>query len=48
MELIQRCGQVYLYCPTLGRRTLVYVLIDVKSADALHSLPAERSRGSNQ
>jgi hypothetical protein len=32
----------------VGRTTLDYVLIEVKNADALHSLPAERSRGSNQ
>jgi hypothetical protein len=30
------------------KTTLVYVLIEVKSAHAPHSLPAERSRGSNQ
>jgi hypothetical protein len=32
----------------VGWTTQVYVLIEVKSSDALHSLPAERSRGSNQ
>jgi oxalate decarboxylase/phosphoglucose isomerase-like protein (cupin superfamily) len=30
----------------VGKTTLVYVLVEVKSADALHSLTAERSRGS--
>lgn len=31
-----------------GKTTLVYVLVEVKSADAPHSPPAERSRGVNQ
>jgi mannose-6-phosphate isomerase-like protein (cupin superfamily) len=31
----------------VGKTTLVYVLVEVKSAEAPHSPPAERSRGSN-
>jgi hypothetical protein len=32
----------------VGKTTLVYVLIEVKSAEAQHSLPTERSHGDNQ
>ena len=32
----------------VGTTTLVYVLVEVKSAEALHSPTAERSRGINQ
>jgi hypothetical protein len=32
----------------VGKTTLVYVLIEVKSAEAQHSLPTERSHGNNQ
>jgi hypothetical protein len=32
----------------VGKTTLVYVLIEVKSAEAQHSPPTERSHGNNQ